>query len=417
MINQSLALLMAALLSLAAALSQDTNPRDNERPAHPVSAALMLQAPPGCALVGNAGAPPLSAAAAPVDFLPVQLEVRTPFEPTAFPSGGRNYLIYELHLRNLAGEPMELQGIEVIGGDGFARPVATFDAKQLASLFFPRAHPVSSEDSEASRRLASAQAAVAYVCLAFEPGVAVPSRLRHRVLLKDVYAEGPAIGTRQGPLRTLAPPVAGPNWMAASGPGNTSHHRVGLLVIGGNARISRRYAIDWRQVRNQATFEGEAVDARAYHAYGETVFAVADGTVVSARDGLPDNVPRTSKGFETALPLTMDNVAGNTVTLDLGGGHFALYAHLKPGSVRVKDGDRVKRGQALGRIGNSGDSREPHLHFEVMDSPDLLAGEGLPYLIDRYEIRSADGGIDPRVDELPMLEMLVDFRSAEALSD
>lgn len=258
---------------------------------------------------------------------------------------------------------------------------------------------------------------VAYVCLAFEAGFAVPGQLRHRVLLKDAYADGPAIGTRHSRLRTLAPPVAGPDWIAAGGPGNTSHHRVGLLVIDGNARISRRYAIDWRQVRNEATFEGKAVDARSYHAYGETVFAVADGIVVSARDGLPDNIPRTSKGFETALPLTMDNVAGNTVTLDLGGGQFALYAHLEPGSVRVKKGDRVKRGHALGRIGNSGDSREPHLHFEVMDNPDLLAGEGLPYLIDRYEIRSVDGGIESRMGELPMLETLVNFRPVGSISD
>jgi len=417
MTNTPLALLTAVLLAPAAALSQGTYPADTARPAHAAPAAPVHQAPPGCALVAGTGAPPLSATAAPAAFLPAQLEVRTPFEPTAFPSGGRHFLVYELHLRNHSDEPMALQGIEVIGEDGFARPLATFGAAQLPPLFFPRAHRLSSDETNASRQLTAAQAAVAYVCLAFEPGVAVPAQLRHRVLLKDTYADGPAIGTRHSRMRTLAPPVAGPDWIAAGGPGNTSHHRVGLLVIGGNARISRRYAIDWRQVRDKATFEGDAADARSYHAYGKTVYAVADGIVVSTQDGLPDNIPRTSKGFETALPLTMDNVAGNTVTLDLGGGQFALYAHLKPGSVLVKKGDRVMRGQALGRIGNSGDSREPHLHFEVMDSPDLLAGEGLPYLIDRYEIRSADGELDARVDELPTLEMLIDFRSAESLSD
>lgn len=343
--------------------------------------------------------------------------MQTPFDPTAFPSGGRNFLIYELHLRNLGGEPMDLQGVEVIGEDRFTRPVATFGSEQLPSLFFPRAHQMSSEEVDATRHLVDAQTVVVYICLAFEPGFAVPSQLRHRVLLNDHYADGPAIGTRHSRMRTLGPPVAGPHWIAAGGPGNTSHHRVGLLVIGGNARISRRYAIDWRQIINEKTFEGDDIDVRSYHAYGETVFAVADGFVISTKDGLPDNVPRTSRGFETALPLTMDNVAGNTVTLDLGGGQFALYAHLMPESVRVQKGDRVKRGQALGRIGNSGDSREPHLHFEVTDSPELLAGEGLPYLIDQYEIRSADGHLDLRVDELPVLEMMINFRSAESLGD
>ncbi len=350
-------------------------------------------------------------------FLPAQLEVRTPFEPTAFPSGGRTYLVYELHLRNFAGEPLDLQGIEVSAEDAVANPVATFGAEQLPSLFFPRAHRMSNDEANDSRQLASGQGAVAYLCLAFGPGTAVPVQLHHRVFLKDGYADGPAIGTRHSRLRTLAPPVAGADWIAAGGPGNTSHHRAGLLVIGGNARISRRYATDWKQVRGGMTFAGDAVDSRSYHAYGEQVFAVADGTVVSVKDGLPDNVPRTSRGFETALPLKMDNVAGNTVTLDLGGGQFALYAHLKPGSVRVKKGDRVKRGQVLGRIGNSGDSREPHLHFEVTDSPDLLAGEGLPYLIDRYEIRSQDGSLDGRANELPMLETLINFRPAKLIAN
>ena len=403
-------LLLAALLTPAVAQSQVASSSGPAGKAPTATTAPEHQTPPGCTLAGDSVAPDSKTATMKPAFPPAQLEIRTPFEPTAFPSGGRQYLIYELHLRNFAGEPIDLQGIEVIGEGGAAKPIARFGAEQLPSLFFPRAHRMSTDEANDSRRLASGQGTVAYLCLAFESGIAVPAELRHRVLLTDAYADGPVISTRHSRLRTLAPPVAGPDWIAAGGPGNTSHHRVGLLVIGGNARISRRYAIDWRQVLDGATFSGDAVDARSYHAYGEQVFAVADGTVISAKDGLPDNVPRTSKGFETAVPVTMETIAGNAVTLDLGNGQFALYAHLEPGSVRVKSGDRVKRGQALGQIGNSGDSREPHLHFEVMDGPDLLAGEGLPYLIDRYEIRSQDGSLDSRANELPTLETLINFR-------
>lgn len=416
MINKSRMLLLAALLTPAVAMSQDASSLGDANKPGTALGARDLKVPQGCALAGEPVASPPNAPPVAPAFLPVQLEVRTPFEPTAFPSAGRTYLIYELHLRNFAGEPLDLQGIDVIGEGGVAKPVATFGAEQLPSLFFPRAHAMATDAANDSRQLASGQGTVAYLCVAFEPGTAVPAKLRHRVFLKDGYAEGPQIGTRHSHLRTIAPPVAGPDWIAAGGPGNTSHHRVGLLVIGGNARISRRYAIDWRKVREGATFAGDAVDARSYYAYGEQVFAVADGTVVSATDGLPDNIPRTSKGFETAVPVTMETIAGNAVTLDLGDGHFALYAHLQPGSVRVKKGDLVKRGQPLGRIGNSGDSREPHLHFEVVDRPDLLAGEGLPYLIDRYDIRSQDGSLDSRANELPTLETLINFRSSELIS-
>lgn len=70
--------------------------------------------------------------------------------------------------------------------------------------------------------------------------------------------------------------------------------------------------------------------------------------------------------------------------LDLGDGRFALYAHFKPGSVRVQPGQRVSRGQVLGLVGTSGNSSEPHLHFHVMDGPSPLASSGVPYLIRRF---------------------------------
>jgi murein DD-endopeptidase MepM/ murein hydrolase activator NlpD len=142
------------------------------------------------------------------------------------------------------------------------------------------------------------------------------------------------------------------------------------------------------------------------------VIAVADATVVTARDGLPDNVPGHNtpehQGFSPAVPITMGTVAGNTLTLDLGGGQFAYYCHMQTGSVRVKAGERVRQGQVIGMIGDSGDAREPHLHFEVTNSPKLLAGNGLPYLIDLYKVKS-EGTWESRERELPMKDLVVDF--------
>ncbi len=81
--------------------------------------------------------------------------------------------------------------------------------------------------------------------------------------------------------------------------------------------------------------------------------------------------------------------------------------HLQSGSLRVKAGEHVRRGQVLARVGGSGDAREPHLHFEVTDSPKLIAGEGLPYVIERYRSMSAGG--EPRTRELPMNNNLIEF--------
>jgi murein DD-endopeptidase MepM/ murein hydrolase activator NlpD len=84
--------------------------------------------------------------------------------------------------------------------------------------------------------------------------------------------------------------------------------------------------------------------------------------------------------------------------------------HLQLESVLVNAGDRVRRGQVLARIGASGDAREPHLHFEVTTSATLLAGEGVPYLIDRYHCMSAcEGGVELHIQELPMNQNVIEF--------
>lgn len=207
------------------------------------------------------------------------------------------------------------------------------------------------------------------------------------------------------------PPLTGSDWVARSGPSNDSYHRRGILVFDGGATIDRRYAIDWVQSENGATFSGDALDTRSHYAYGEEVLAVADGRAIYARDGIPENVPG-HDGFRPAVPLSMDTLAGNTITLDVGRGQFAYYMHLQPGSLRVRAGDRVRRGQVLARIGNSGDSREPHLHFEVTTSSRLLVGEGLPYVIDRYRGKSADDSWQIRTRELPLRDMVIDFGQA-----
>jgi hypothetical protein len=244
--------------------------------------------------------------------------------------------------------------------------------------------------------------------------VHVPSHLRHRLVTTDATTEGAVIGTHHTELKVLRSPVQGSNWLASDAPSNDedNYHRRGIFIIGGHSLISRRYAIDWMQLENGASFSGDARDKRSYYAYGKPVLAVADATVVVAKDGLPDNVPGHNtpehEGFHPAVALMMDNHGGNTIVLDLRSGQFANYFHLQPGSLRVKAGDRVRRGQVLALIGNSGDAREPHLHFEITDSPKLLAGEGLPYLIDQYRVKS-ENGWENRTRELPLKDMVVDF--------
>jgi len=86
------------------------------------------------------------------------------------------------------------------------------------------------------------------------------------------------------------------------------------------------------------------------------------------------------------VPITLITVGGNHVALDIGGGKYALYAHVQPGSLRVKVGDHVKRGQVLALLGNSGNSTEPHVHFQIADGPTFLSSEGLPYAMESFDV-------------------------------
>ncbi|MDT0442549.1 M23 family metallopeptidase [Streptomyces johnsoniae] len=126
---------------------------------------------------------------------------------------------------------------------------------------------------------------------------------------------------------------------------------------------------------------------RDFPAFGRPVFAAADARVVHAADRRRDHLSRSSWPallylFGEALVRETGgpgHIVGNHVVLDLGDGVFALYAHLERGSLTVRAGDRVRAGQQLARCGNSGNSSEPHVHFQLMDGPDLRTARGVPF--------------------------------------
>lgn len=108
------------------------------------------------------------------------------------------------------------------------------------------------------------------------------------------------------------------------------------------------------------THKGEGTKNDDYFAWGLDVLAVADGTVLTAIDGVPENVPGVLN------PLF---ALGNSVVVEHAGPVYSFYAHLRPGKVKVKAGAKVKRGDLLGACGNSGNTSEPHLHFQLQDGP------------------------------------------------
>lgn len=343
----------------------------------------------------------LAAGLAAASPFPLQMELRVPFDPTAFPSAGRTYLMYELYLTNFSNNTIDLRRIEVLDADEpAATPLAAFEGGQIDSMLQSKLHHVN-----------AGATAVVYMEVALDARARVPDRLKHRVLTTDTSVEGALARTRHTELKVLGPPMRGTAWHAYNGPSNDrdNHHRRGLLVVDGRASISRRYATDWFLIKDANRFKGDARDQRSYHSYGQPVLAVASGKIATARDGMPDNVPGPVETFRPAIPVTLETATGNFIVLDLGGGQFASYYHLQPGSLRVKTGDHVQRGEVLARIGVSGDANLPHLHFEITTSAKPLAGEGVPYVIDQYRAKTSGDTWQTYNQELPIRNMLVDF--------
>jgi len=229
----------------------------------------------------------------------------------------------------------------------------------------------------------------------------------------------------------LESPVRDGPWLAVRGPSNASPHRLALVASDGRVRIPQRFAVDWALLgADGLLFHGEPTTLTNWYGYDVPVYATAGGRVALVRDGTPDH---TAFGPPPPAVLEAADATGNVIVLDIGHGRFATYAHLKPGSLRVSVGDRVLEGQLLARIGNSGNTLGPHLHFQISDTLEPLSGEGLPFSFRSFDLvgrvtslpailTGAPWVPDPRqaprtvTGETPLENMVMRFGQASSVS-
>jgi murein DD-endopeptidase len=316
-------------------------------------------------------------------------ELRIPKPPTLARVDGAGILAYELHLTNFTAQPLTVRRVEVLENTAAARVLLTLEDTALANAMLRPgvAPPPAAIDRP---RITGGLRAVVYLWAPVDSRTP-PARLRHRVTLvrgsgestSTVMVEGGAVAVSTD-VATIAPPLRGGPWLAANGPDPVAGHRRALIPIEGTPVIAQRFAIDYVKVDSSGrTFSGDRLKNESYYAQGMEALAVADGRVVATKDSIPENIPGANS---RAVPITLETVGGNFVIVDIGNGRYAFYAHLQPGSLRVKVGDRVRQGQVMGLVGNSGNSTEPHLHFHLSDSPSPLGSEGIPYVHERLEV-------------------------------
>jgi hypothetical protein len=301
---------------------------------------------------------------------------------------GRFHVEYELKLTNATRVPVTVTSLQVRRADGQRIETLSGGRLEAAMSLLGASNPTT--------ELAPASVGIVYVDLSLAHGRQVPTGIKHRLAL-DVgpgYPVGPIV-TDTGakatvaskPAREIGPPLRGGRWVAVVGA-----HRRSLQPVNGALRDGQRFAIDWAALLDDAgrTHVGDPNQNESYFNYGQPVLAVGAGKVVEAVDRFPDQVPN------DPAPESLRGADGNHVILKLGKGVFAAYAHLIPGSVRVHRGDRVREGQVLGKLGNSGNSSGPHLHFQLMNRASVLDSDGLPFVLERFTLHG-------RVPSLPAL--------------
>jgi murein DD-endopeptidase len=319
--------------------------------------------------------------------------------PQALVVDGRTRLVYELHLTNFAPWPIEITGIDVLGNE--VSPLASYGREALNTRVVPVEQVLISikptDITGKSRTVGEGHTVVIFIDLVLDPGVPSPSELLHKFSFSVVgddgalikrTVNGPVVAVVQEPTPVLHAPLRGSGWVAFNALAVYDHRRA-FNPLDGRIRIAERFAIDWMRLGpDGCLFHGDKKLNANFYSYGSEVLAVADARVSDLKDNFPDNIGLTER---KSRAITLDNIVGNYVILDLGHGRFALYAHLQPGSLRVKVGDNVKTGQVLALVGNSGNSDAPHLHFQVTDANSPMGSEGVPY---EFELFTHLGVID-----------------------
>ena len=307
-------------------------------------------------------------------------------------SDGREHIDYDLLMTNAFTAPVTLQSIQVRDA---GRTLLTLRGRALAARTFA----LQGTAPTATIPVASAVKTLVDLTLPRSFGRTWPRRLTHviryrlpssapsRVVIATTVVRAPAIQTsRRAPVR-IAPPLRGPGWINSNGccASPPSEHRTLVLPSNGSYRTPEMFAIDWEREVHGRIFTGDGSKNTDYPCYGAPIHAVAGGVVVSAINDRPQVPPHTTPAENHTLHGPGD-FSGNSVIERIAPGVYATYAHMQTGSVRVRAGQRLRAGEVIGLLGNSGNTGSPHLHFGIVDRADFWSNS-LPFAFKSFTVQ------------------------------
>jgi murein DD-endopeptidase MepM/ murein hydrolase activator NlpD len=316
-------------------------------------------------------------------------------------SDGQDHIEYDLLVTNAFTAPATLSSLEVLGEDGGG--LLTLEGDALAAVTQTLFTDVPTAPIPANGAVAIVVDVIVPPDLAVEQlthrlAYELPEDAPARAALESFAVDGPVLTVSPQEQVVVEPPLRGPGWVAANGCCLPVVHRSIRISDGTAMTKAETFAVDWIRLQDGALFSGDGTRNEDWYAYGADVYSATAGTVVSARNDMPDETP-----FQAPQHVkSPGDYGGNHVMIEVEPGVYAFYAHLAPGSVTVEVGDTVQVGDVLGKLGNTGSTGGPHLHFGLLDYPDPLVGNSLPMVFAEYVLEgSFDGAIIEAMDGGP----------------
>jgi len=293
-------------------------------------------------------------------------------------------LVYELHIVNCSKIDLTVGRLELFEVQSGKLRAALDDVALTGAI----GRMDRQAAAGAERQIPPGVEAIVYMAVEWPEKTARSVTLKHRLTysaesgnpLNTTVEGGEFLVLGEAPV-VLGAPLRGGDWTPIYNDSWKLGHRRVIYTTDGVEHIPGRFAIDWMKVAPDGTHaKGDETNPANWYGYGADVLAVADATVSVAMDDIPD-----PQSVEPQKVVEIQNASGNYIVLDLANGKYGFYEHLKSGSLRVRAGDRVRRGQVIAQLGYTGQSTGPHLHFHVADSTMPLNAEGVPYVFQEFK--------------------------------
>jgi|GEM_PF-5154406 len=311
-------------------------------------------------------------------------------KPQAVLIEGRYHVRYELFLQDINTEKYSVSNIQVWDDDIL---LVEYTQDQLAEMIYHHHE---------------SQSAYAFITV-------ISDTKQNRISLTSLADEQKLVRTKNiainqsSPLLIKSPVEQGVWYFGETGP--VDHHAFYVDFEHTLPLNSQRWAVDLLKISliEENFCSGDCSRNEQFFSYGENFLAVADGTIVALNDGVADNQPG-----QIPTPDSGIEAGGNYVVLDLGDGIYAVYGHAISGSFQVNVGDRVTQGQVLGKIGNSGNSNAPHLHFHLargFDIAEQANAEGVPFVLEKFDVIAERPllFLGERIEEMPADDAVINI--------